>query len=72
MLKFKITELKIKKKGKDFLTGYVVNKQNPYYSNNFIRYSGGGIAYDDPHKLTKGQRNYLTKYLNSKYKRKLK
>lgn len=67
--KLRITQLQIDSiNSKGTIYGMVVTEQYPYFSNTFIRYGGGGLAYDNPHKLTKKQKQYLTKLFN-KYKK---
>lgn len=61
----KIEEFKVTSIDYERIIGYVVTKQKPFLSNNFIRYSGGGVAYDDPNLLTKTQKEYIKNKLDT-------
>jgi hypothetical protein len=67
--KLKIVEFKVNVNedafNDEYLSGRVVTEQYPFNVNGFIRYSGGGIAWDDPHKLTKAQKDYIKRKIDS-------
>lgn len=52
---------------KGTIYGMVTTKQYPYFGNTLIRYSNGSIAYDDPHKLNKTQKDYIKRKLYAMY-----